>query len=275
MVSAAARTGQLGPALDELLQHQRSVRRVFWRIWLALAYPVTIGILNFMVIFLLLYYVVPVFKQMFMEFELQLPLATRAILHLSDTAIWLVSGFGQGAVAMFLLVFVSLLFLAVSGRGGTLVQRHVIESIPLVGVLWQWSGAAGFLYLLGALLDKNVPLAEALQLTADGTSKSDLRQAGRWLSAETARGMSLAELVERSGCLPASTVPLLRWGERTNSLPEAARMLSEMFVERTQMRSDWLRTVSPPFVYILVAISTVAVLVAVYMPLIVLIQGLV
>jgi type IV pilus assembly protein PilC len=274
MIAAAARTGQLGPALDDLLQHQRTVRAMFWRIWSSLLYPLVVAALNFVVLTFLFWWIVPTFKEMFQDFELRLPVMTMAVISISDATVWLVSGPGRTAFAL-LLVLVSLfVFCAATGRGGAGVQRLLIESIPILGVLWQWSGAAGFMYLLSTLLDKNVPLEEALRLAADGTSKADLRRSGHWLADEIASGRSLADLVESSGCLPPSAVPLLRWGERTNSLASALRTLSELFVERVQMRTDWLRSVSPPFIYVFIALSAALVVITLFMPLVSLIQGL-
>ena len=274
MVSAAARTGQLGPALDELLEHQRTVRSMFWQIWGSLAYPVVVFVLNLFVIMFLLCWVVPVFKTMFLDFQLSLPIATVAIIAMSDATVWLVLGPGKATIVAIVVCVLVFLFLAATGRGGAAIQRMFVESVPILGVLWQWSGAASFFYLLGSLLEKNIPLVEALRLTADGTKKADLRQAGRWLADEVAAGRSLGDLVETSGCLPASAVPLIRWGERTNAMPDAMRTLSDIFLERVQMRTDWLRSVSPPFVYVFIGLSAAAVIVSLFMPLVSLIQGL-
>jgi type II secretory pathway component PulF len=212
---------------------------------------------------------------MFLEFQMRLPAATVAIIAISDATVWLLDGPRQGLFAVTSIAVLLFLFLAATGRGGAGVQRMLVESVPIFGVLWQWSGAAAFMYLLGSLLEKNVPLVEALRLTADGTQKADLRQSGRWLADEVAQGKSLADLVETSGCLPASAVPLLRWGERTNSLPEALRALSEMFAERVRTRSDWLRSISPPFVYLFIGLSAAAIIISLFAPLVSLIQGLV
>lgn len=274
MVAAAARTGQLGPALDQILEHQRSIRSMFWRIWASLAYPTVVFVMNLVILGFLLCWIVPVFKQMFIELSLNLPYFTLAVVEVSDMVVWLVKGPGQGAFAAFVITILALLYLAATGRGGAALQRLIIESMPIVGVLWQWASAASFMYLLGALLDKQVPLSEALRLAADGTPKADLRQSGRWMAEQVSKGRSFAELVESSGCLPASSVPLLRWGEQTNSLPEALRTLSAFFVERVQMRTDWLRSVSPPFVYLFVGLTAAAVIVSIFMPLYSMLQGL-
>lgn len=274
MVSAAARTGQLGPALDDLLEHQRVVQSLFWRIWGSLIYPLIVFVLNVVLVTFMLSYIVPVFKSVLIDFELRLPHATQAIISLSDAAVFLVAGPGRAATVTLVIVVVMFLFFAATGRGGAAVQRMLIESVPILGPLWQWSGAAGFMYLLGSLLEKNIPLVDALRLTADATHKADLRKSGHWLADEVASGRNLADAVQVSGCWPASSVPLLRWGERTNALPEALHTVSDMLVDRVEMRSDWLRSVSPPFLYVFVGLTAAAVIVSLFAPLVSLIQGL-
>lgn len=274
MLLAAVRTGQLGPALEELLQHQFRLRRLLWRISGSLIYPALVITLNFAVISFLLVWVVPTFSLMFDDFGIDLPTPTLAVLAMSEMMIWATTGDGRTgffAVAVFVVV---LAYFTVSGRGGAIVQRYFIESLPIFGVLWQWTGASGFLYLLGALLNKEVPLEEALRLAGAGCRKADLRQAGGWLADQVAAGQSLGDLVDTSGCLPASTVPLLKWGERNDTLPEAAFALSEMLQERVDLRTDWLRSVAPPFVYVLIGLSAGAIIVALFLPLVGLIQGL-
>ena len=69
LVSAAARTGQLGTALEEVVGHQRAARLLRSRLFGSLAYPVLVLMLNGVVVAFLFGWVVPVFKQMFLEFR--------------------------------------------------------------------------------------------------------------------------------------------------------------------------------------------------------------
>jgi type IV pilus assembly protein PilC len=69
-------------------------------------------------------------------------------------------------------------------------------------------------------------------------------------------------------------VPLIRWGETTGELPEALRISCEMFLQRVRTRSLLLRSVSPPLVFILVGLAIGFMVIALFMPLVSLIQGL-
>jgi type IV pilus assembly protein PilC len=146
--------------------------------------------------------------------------------------------------------------------------------MPILGPLWAWSGASSFMALLAVLLEHDVPLSEALQLTGDGMHNAALRRAGTQLALGVEGGQSLSYLVEDSACLPASAVPVLRWGERTNGLSEAARTLADLFADRVRARTTWLRSTAPPVVYVFVVMSLGFAVISLFLPLISLIQGL-
>jgi type II secretory pathway component PulF len=146
--------------------------------------------------------------------------------------------------------------------------------MPILGPLWSWSGASSFLALLALLLEHRVPLAEALRLTGDGMRNASLRRAGAQLAVGVESGQSLSQLVADSACLPASSVPVLRWGESSGELPDAARTLSELFAERVRARTMWLRSTSPSVIYVFVMMAIGFSIVSLFLPLIGLIQGL-
>jgi type II secretory pathway component PulF len=71
-----------------------------------------------------------------------------------------------------------------------------------------------------------------------------------------------------------SSVPLLRWGEQSGVLAEAASTLAEMFADRLASRAAWLRTTSPPVIYLIIVMSIGFAVTSLFIPLISLIQGL-
>jgi type IV pilus assembly protein PilC len=165
------------------------------------------------------------------------------------------------------------LYLSGSGRGGPAVQR-LLSMMPILGPLWVWSGASSFMQLLATLLEHDIPLPEALRLTGDGMDNAELRRTGRWLAEGVRGGQSLSQLVESSGCLPASAVPILRWGEQSGVLAEAARTLADMFADRVWARTAWLRTASPPVIYLFVVLSIGFAITSLFLPLITVMQAL-
>jgi type II secretory pathway component PulF len=74
--------------------------------------------------------------------------------------------------------------------------------------------------------------------------------------------------------LPASSVPVLRWGESSGGLSDAARTLAELFAERVRARTLWLRSTSPSVIYLFVMMAIGFSIVSLFLPLVSLIQGL-
>ncbi|MGE0760154.1 MAG: type II secretion system F family protein [Pirellulaceae bacterium] len=273
LVEAASRSGRLGYVLDELLDQQRQTRGLFWSMWSALAYPIVVLVLASLLMVFFLTWVVPPFESMFSEFELRLPASTETLVQASRSIRSLLAGSLPWFALAAAVCVAAVVYAAASGRGGPQVQI-LLGMMPLCGPLWVWSGAARFLRLLSLLLSENVPLPEALRLTGAAVENAGFQYASRLLADGVQSGQSLADLVETSGCLPASAVPLLRWGEQRGVLAEATETLAGMFTERIAGRTAWLRSVSPAVIYVLIIISLGFALTSLFLPIVSLIQGL-
>ena len=273
LVQAATRTGRLGVALDELVEHQRLVRDVTWSVIGALAYPLVVLTLTLSLVSLMPLFIVPQFKRMFEEFELELPFATQWLIQISDMTIWCVRGGGAWIVLIGLAVVV-VLYVGIPGVVRAAHGRRILATVPLFGVLWIWSSAARFARLLAVLVDNGITLPDALRLTGNGVGDANIREVCEYLREGVQQGHALSELMIDTPRLPASLVPLVRWGEKTGDLAEALRSGSEMLMERIRMRAVLLRSVSPPVVFVLVFLAVGFMVISLFMPLIALIQGL-
>lgn len=273
LVVAASRTHRLGVALDDLVEHHRAMREVWAKVLGAIAYPmIVIGMTLFILGFLPIF-VVPQFKQMFEEFGLELPGITRAVIGLSDGVLWFSHGPGLWiAVALGIVLVVAIT--AASVGIGTPATHRFTTTMPLVGPIWQWSGAAAFARLLGTMLEYGIPLPEALRLASDGVRDPDVREVAMLFADGVERGQMLSELMAESNRLPASMTPFIRWGERTGKLPEALRAVTEMLLLRVQLRTLLLRSIAPPVAFIVVGLLVGFMVVSLFFPLVSLIQGL-
>jgi general secretion pathway protein F len=254
LVLAAARTGRLGPALDELVDHQRTMRDIRWSVFGAVAYPLTVLAMTIPLLFLMPVLVIPQFKKMFEEFGLKLPIMTKQVIRISDFCVWLASH-REVWVVVVVAAILAFAFLWIPGLPGAPARQRVLASLPLVGRLWDWGGAAAFARLLAILVDSGVPLPDALRLTGGGVRDANVRDLCGVLSEAVSQGRSLADSLAATPCLPASLVPLVRWGEKTGELADAMRIASDMFVGRIRLRAVLLRSVSPPLVFLFVFLA--------------------
>jgi type II secretory pathway component PulF len=143
-----------------------------------------------------------------------------------------------------------------------------------MGPVWHWSGLMEWSSLMGVLIRYQVPLPLALRLAAEGVSNPNVGQISMSLAEGVARGRSLAEAMSDRREVPASLVPLVRWGETMGNLAEALGAGREMLQERVHSRSLWMRMALPPVLFIVIGSCVLFVVLALFMPLIMLIQKL-
>ena len=265
LVIAAAQTNQLGSALAELLEHQRTTRSLRNSIASSLAYPLLVCCLAVLLLLVALFGISDTYLSMFEEFELQLPIGTQLLFWWKNVGVWVMG-----------LVILGLLAVAVGVRMivGPAKWARLISTIPIFGPLWYWSGLAEWCSLLSVLVKHQIALPEALRFAAAGVRNADLSRLSQTLANRTASGAAVTDLLVECRGVPISLVPLVRWGERVGSLEEAFAAARELFERRARGRAMMLRSVLPPILFVVVACAILFVVGALFSPLVSLVTGL-
>jgi type II secretory pathway component PulF len=265
LIRAAQRTGDMGLTLATWTENRRSGHH-YWRTALAaLAYP-ALSLLLALAIFLFFQtLIVPTFRRMFEEFGLKLPGATEFLFRTTKFLELFV------VPTLFAIVIIAIVIRLAGGKSG---WSWLLSNMPLLGRIWHWTGAIEMLRGLSLLVQKRVPLPEALRLTADGISDSYVAAQCRKLATSVEGGSSLTMSLVKLRTLPLSIAPLVRWGERHGALDEALRSAAEMLESRLRLRTTLLAQVVPPLVFVFVAICVASTFVSLFLPLISFIQGL-
>ena len=265
LVVAAARTGRLGSALAELLEHQRRTRALRRTIARGFVYPAFVACLAVLILSCLLFLVSGTYRHMFEEFALELPLSTRLVFWWRDYGFWLLAG-----CAVIFLVAALILRWGL----GRVRWLQLKSKLPVVGPLSYWSGLAEWCSLLSVLLKYRIALPDALRLSAAGVENSYVGHIAATLADRCAGGQTLSKLLATDRPLPVSLVPLIRWGEKADSLHEAFTTGKELFDRRVRIRAIMLHSILPPLLFIAIAASVGLVVVSLFVPLVNLISDL-
>jgi type II secretory pathway component PulF len=264
-IIAGLRTGQLGNVLEEVALQQQANRDVTRGVWTALAYPLFVLGLLLVLVLVMMAWIVPLFADIFSDFGLDLPVVTQFVIALSAP---------QWPLLGLVLLVLLMGLIAVGSYRPSWSPTNVLFAIPLIGPLWAWSGMTEFCRLLGTLLRFEVPLPEALRLTADGIRDPGIGRASRRLAQQVEHGQALASGVAQSRLFPRSLVALIRWGQQIESLPKALLMAGEIYADRVRYQSMFVKTALPPILLIVVLIVVGFSIAALFIPLIDLLQGL-
>jgi type II secretory pathway component PulF len=264
-LGAAEKTGKLGVVLTEWVECQWAARNRWREVTTALTYPLISLALAGAVFLLLTLVVIPPFKTMMTEFGLKLPVATVAVFWMSDVVM------PQLVVACAAVVLGVVAVRLIGGRGAF---SQLVGALPLVGKLWYWSTSAEGLRAVGMLVENQIPLHQALTLSASGVSDEYIGQACRQLGQRTEAGQSLWEALIRTRFFPMSIIPVIRQGECQGTLDSALRTAATMLEDRINDRSLLVIQIMPPMIFVAVALLVGMTIVALFLPLIGLIQGL-
>lgn len=265
VIRAGIRSGNLSEALDSLIDQDRAYRDTWRQLYSTLAYPAVLCIFTFGLMLATLLLIVPQMKQIFSEFGTELPAATLVWIRLGDT-LPVVMLVGSIALAVFLA--------AIRIFGGASGWMRFMASIPIVGPMVHFAGISQMLRLLEIMLSHGIPLPDALQLASAGASDANVKVLATWLATGTEKGMSLAALMESTPRLPALIVPVVRWGEANGAIGSAMRSAYELLEGRIGLRSSLLSILVGPLLLIFLGLALGSLIVAMFMPLISLIQNL-
>jgi type IV pilus assembly protein PilC len=265
LIAAALRTGRLSEALIELVEQQRGTRALRQRVRQAMAYPLTVAVIATGLLALITFLLTGAFERMFHEFQIVLPLATRHLLWWRETGIWVLGG----------VVAVGLLAALVYRRyRGPAAWAQLTAAFPLFGPLFFLRAMAEWAGLMSVLIKNHVPLPDALRWSADGVNNAWVAHTSRLWANEAAHGQSISNLLSRPRGFPNTLAPLIRWGEKNGSLAEAFAAGREIMERRVQLRAELLRTILPPLLFVVIGCCAMLLLVALFMPMIALLNGL-
>ena len=149
-----------------------------------------------------------------------------------------------------------------------------MATMPLVGHISYWSGLAEWMGLMSVLVNQEVPMSEALRLSATGVRNAYVGNIVNSLATAAEGGKSFSDALTQNSRVPASLVPVIRWGERVGLLSEALSTTRELLQRRVRIRALMLRSVIPPILFVLIVCQVAAMVIALFLPLFGLLQGL-
>lgn len=265
LIRAAQRSGDLGHVLAEWLEIRRAARMHWRSVIAALTYPGITLALAIAIYLLVATAVVNPFKSIVEEFGLIIPVNLNVIHWVSTTGLVLLGAMiGIGGIMLVLLRLI----------GGRAAWSWMMTQLPLVGNTWHWTGVAEMLRSLALLVEHRIPLPEALQLTAGGIGDAYVGGLCRDLVRRMEKGTPLFMAMIHQRSLPLSIVPLIRWGQAHDVLPDGLKSAAEMLEGRLRFRSTLIVQIIPPLIFIVVGVMVLSLVFIVVSTMVKLISGL-
>ena len=236
----------------------------------ALTYPLFVIAVAVVVIFIIMGYAVPTFTGMFASMDTELPGVTKALIGMSDFC----RNYGLAVLAVIVLLALGLKIFSATEKGGKIVSRAQLN-LPILGDVVRMSGASQFAHTMSTLFAAGMPILQAIEVS--GRTMNNQCMADEVLDTlpGVEGGRTLGECMGYSKELPPMLVQMTSVGEATGSLESTLGVLAEYYDNEVEVKTKRALGLLEPAIIVVLATFVVFVLMAVYLPMFSMYQGMV
>lgn len=259
--------GETGGILDTILQRlstyiEKNVK-LKRAVKSAMIYPSAVLGIAASVITLLLWKVVPVFVDLFNGMDVDLPLPTRIVIHLSQLV---------GSIYGFLLlVFLVTAAVAIKLWYGTPSGRMAIDTLllklPVVGMVLRKIAVARFTRTLGTLISSGVPILEGLDITARSSGNAVVEKAINQTRKAVEAGRSLVEPLKETDVFPGMVTQMIGVGEQTGAMDAMLQKIADFYEDEVDAAVKDMLTAIEPIMIVFLGVVVGGVVISMYLPL--------
>jgi type IV pilus assembly protein PilC len=257
--------GEAGGILDTILQRlanyiEKSVK-LRSQVRSAMIYPLAVITIAIVVVYVILWKVIPVFATLFESLGTQLPFLTQVIVNLSR----------------FIGNFWWLIFLVIGGAIFALRQyyrteagRYQIDKLmlkaPVLGMLLRKIAVARFCRTLGTLLSSGVAILESLEITARTAGNAVIEESILKVRKDVEEGKSLAEPLARTEQFPPMVCQMVGVGEQTGAMDTMLSKIADFYEDEVDAAVEGMMALLEPVMIAFLGVVIGTIVVAMYLP---------
>ena len=254
-------SGKLPLVMSNLALHLEKINVLKRKFVQALAYPIMVLCVALFAVLFLLIVIVPAFAEMFLSLQVELPPMTKIILSLSH---WLTEN------GLYLLLAVIIAGIALRSVFASTSVKSKIENtayrLPFIGKILSKNLVARFCRTLGTLLQAQVSLMTALDITQKIFTAETIRKEIQNILKQVKQGKTIAEPIVTSKVFPAMVSQMIAVGEETSELDLMLFKIAEYSEKEIDATVETLSNIIEPVLILLLGIIVAAILISMYMP---------
>ncbi|HTS02353.1 MAG TPA: type II secretion system F family protein [Thermoanaerobaculia bacterium] len=261
MVAAGEAGGILDTILRRLSTYIEKAVKLKGQVKTALIYPVSVLLVAAIVVFIILWKVIPTFASLFAALGAELPLPTRLVIRASNFV---------ASYIVFIVAGMFALGYAVKRYYATYRGRRVIDGLvlklPVLGDIMRKIAVARFCRTLATLTSSGVPILDGLEITAKTAGNAIIEDAIMGVRKSVEAGRTIAEPLGETKVFPSMVVQMIGVGEQTGALDAMLNKIAEFYEEEVDNAVAGLMKLMEPIMIAILGTVIGTIVVAMYMP---------
>jgi general secretion pathway protein F/type IV pilus assembly protein PilC len=229
----------------------------------ALAYPLFLAVVGFVVLNVLVIFFVPKFEPIFEKLKEKdkLPMLTVGIVGLSHL---------MQKYLLVVLAVAGVLFFLFRRWARTDAGRLSLDGLrlrlPGAGVIFLNLAISRFARILGTMLHNGIPILQALRIAKDSTGNKVLADAISQAAENVKGGDSLAEPLAACKHFPRDVIEIVAVGEESNNLEKVLLDIAEGLEKRTSRQLELFVRLLEPMMLLVMAVVTLVIVAGLLLP---------
>jgi type IV pilus assembly protein PilC len=271
MVKAGELGGVLEVVLTRLSEFMEKAQKIKGKVIAAMFYPCAVLVVATAILIILMVKVVPSFKAVFegMMEGRSLPAFTRLVLG--------ISGMVKDNILMTLAIvvaFVIVFNLFIRTKFGRHAWDKFKLKMPVIGPVVSKVAISRFTRTLGTLISSGVPILQALTIVKETAGNVIVSNAVNSVHESVKEGETITAPLEASGIFPPMVISMVDVGEQTGALPEMLLKIADNYDDEVDNAVAAMTSLLEPIMIIFLAVIVGSIVIAMFMPLIDLMNNL-
>ena len=262
LVGAGETAGMLDGILDRLATYKEKILAIKSKIKTAMFYPIAVMIVAVVVTWVILVFVIPVFKQVFTSFGADLPAPTLIVMALSDFVVawwWLIFG-------AFLATLVAFFTLRTRSAAFRYALDQISLRIPIIGAILEKATIARWTRTLSTMFAAGVPLVESLDAVGGAAGNAVYAAATKRIQTDVSTGTSLNNAMANTKLFPSMVLQMTQIGEESGSLDGMLSKIADFFEREVDDAVAALSSLLEPLIIVFLGVVIGGLVVAMYLP---------
>ena len=261
VVRAGEAAGALDTVLDQLASYMENNEALKAKVKSAMRYPTIITLFITAIIGGIMYWLVPVFKEMYSGMSASLPAPTQVLISISDVIR------NNIIVVLLLLVLLAALFITLLNIDATkrLYDRYVLI-VPIFGSILKKNIMAIYCRTMSLLMGSGTQILESIQIAGAAVSNKHYAEALERVYDDVRQGELLSASLTRSEAFPVLVTQLVSTGEESGRMDELLQKAANFYDREIRNTVESLASIIEPVLLVVVGSVVGAILIALYLP---------
>ena len=263
LVSAGESGGVLESLLDKLAVYKEKTQAIKKKVKTALTYPIAIIVVAIALIFIMMMFVLPAFKEVYANMGAELPRLTQLVMSLSDLFV------DYGWIMIILLIVSAFGLYKLHEKSPTFQKRidALILRLPVFGTIVRKATIARWARTTSTLFAAGVPLVEVLDSVAGASGNILYEEATQDIRAKVTQGLSLTSSMQSTDMFPNMVIQMAAIGEESGSLDDMLNKAAEFYEDEVDNSVSRLSHLMEPIIMVVLGSLIGILLIAMYLPL--------